>query len=112
HSVRYSKPSNSCWSSEPLVDCFRLAPRLLLPFLAFIRRFFSLRPSLLSLDCPPRLRFTHEYHEPDPSVSLALLSWKWVGLESGVENSSDCCSSSNFVKVMRTRMVGTMGMAN
>ncbi|CAL9098576.1 unnamed protein product, partial [Musa textilis] len=31
----------------------------------------TLRPSLPSLDCPPRLPLFHEYHEPDASVSSA-----------------------------------------
>jgi len=34
-----------------------------------------------------------------------------VGLEGGVENSSSGCSSSNFVNVTSTLMVGTTGMA-
>ena len=72
---------------------------------------FQFLLSLLSLDCVPRPPFTHEYHEPDPSDSLAFASWNCVGLEGGVANSSKGCSSSNFVNVTMTRIVGTIGIA-
>ena len=72
---------------------------------------FQFLLSPLSLDCVPRPPFTHEYHEPDPSDSLAFASWNCVGLEGGVANSSKGCNSSNFVNVTMTRIVGTIGIA-
>ena len=49
------------------------------------------------------------------SQELDCVCCTWLlpppGLEGGVENSSDGCSSSNFVKVTSTLIVGTTGIA-
>lgn len=44
-------------------------------------------------------------------LTARLASETAVGLEGGVENSSLGCSSSNFVKVTNTLIVGTTGIA-